>query len=87
MICIEYVPCWKRSYLLIHTALKRCSYTTEMLRLPGSSHAGSILGMPNIRSKQNKAFLAWMDKYVLEIEPSSPVFPLKRDKPNEIKTT
>ncbi|MCJ7625971.1 MAG: S9 family peptidase [Anaerolineaceae bacterium] len=62
-----------------YTALKRSGCTTEMLRLPGSSHAGSVLGMPNIRSEQNKALLAWMDKYVLEIEPPSPAFPLKRD--------
>ncbi len=36
----------------------------EMLRLPASSHAGSIRGEPVLRRAQNDALLDWMNHYV-----------------------
>jgi len=47
-----------------YTALKANGCTVEMLRLPESSHAGSIIGPPPIRRAQDKALLDWMNRYV-----------------------
>jgi len=45
--------------------MKAAGCTVEMLRLPLSSHAGSIRGTPMQRRAQNEALLEWMDRYVL----------------------
>jgi dipeptidyl aminopeptidase/acylaminoacyl peptidase len=48
-----------------YTVLKASGCTVEMLRLPDSSHAGSIRGKPALRRAQNTALLEWMQRYVL----------------------
>jgi dipeptidyl aminopeptidase/acylaminoacyl peptidase len=48
-----------------YTVLKANGCVAEMLRLPGSPHAGSMEGEPIIRRAQNEALLGWMKKYVL----------------------
>lgn len=48
-----------------YTVLKANGCVVEMLRLPGSPHAGSIGGAPVVRKAQNDALLDWMDRYVL----------------------
>jgi dipeptidyl aminopeptidase/acylaminoacyl peptidase len=52
-----------------YTVLKANGCVVEMLRLPGSPHAGSITGPPVLRRAQNEALLEWMNRYVLGIEP------------------
>jgi dipeptidyl aminopeptidase/acylaminoacyl peptidase len=52
-----------------YTVLKANGCVVEMLRLPASPHAGSIIGEPILRRVQNQALLEWMNKYVLGIEP------------------
>jgi dipeptidyl aminopeptidase/acylaminoacyl peptidase len=47
-----------------YTVLKANNCTVEMLRLPGSSHMGSILGPPLIRRAQNEALLDWLKRYI-----------------------
>jgi dipeptidyl aminopeptidase/acylaminoacyl peptidase len=47
-----------------YTVLKANGCTVEMLRLPGSSHAGSMDANPATRKAQNEALLGWMDRYV-----------------------
>ena len=48
-----------------YTVLKANRCTTEMVRLPNSSHLGSILGPVVARRTQNEALLDWMNRYVL----------------------
>jgi dipeptidyl aminopeptidase/acylaminoacyl peptidase len=48
-----------------YSVLKANNCTVEMLRLPNSSHTGSINGKPTTRNEQNKALLDWMNKYVI----------------------
>ncbi|UCC64319.1 MAG: S9 family peptidase [Anaerolineae bacterium] len=52
-----------------YAVLKASGCTVEMLRLPKSFHAGSIVGSPILRRAQNEALLGWMNRYVLGIEP------------------
>jgi len=52
-----------------YTVLKANGCVVEMLRLPASAHAGSIMGEPILRRVQNQALLDWMNQYVLGIEP------------------
>ena len=52
-----------------YTILKANGCITEMLRLPNSPHAGSIVGPPSLRKAQNEALLDWMNRYVLGITP------------------
>lgn len=40
--------------------------TAEMLRLPGTSHLGSIIGPPSHRGAQNDALVEWMSRYLLD---------------------
>ncbi len=47
-----------------YTVLKANGCKVEMLRLPGSSHDGSITGTPATRRAQNEALLEWMDRFV-----------------------
>ena len=48
-----------------YTVLKVNGCTTEMLRLPGASHFGSIDGSPATRRAQNDGLLDWMTRFVL----------------------
>ncbi|MBK8021153.1 MAG: S9 family peptidase [Chloroflexi bacterium] len=48
-----------------YTTLKANGCIVEMLRLPNSSHVGSIMGEPVMRRAQNEALLEWMNRYVL----------------------
>jgi dipeptidyl aminopeptidase/acylaminoacyl peptidase len=48
-----------------YATLKANGCTVEMLRLPGSSHMGSILGANVVRRAQNEALLDWMNRFVL----------------------
>jgi dipeptidyl aminopeptidase/acylaminoacyl peptidase len=48
-----------------YTVLRANGCIAEMLRLPNSSHAGTIQGAPTIRKAHNDALLGWMNKYVL----------------------
>jgi dipeptidyl aminopeptidase/acylaminoacyl peptidase len=48
-----------------YAVLKANGCIVEMLRLPDSSHVGSIMGPPYIRRAQNEALIDWMNKYVL----------------------
>ena len=52
-----------------YTVLKANGCVVEMLRLPASSHGGSVFGEPIVRRAQNRALLDWMNEYVLGIEP------------------
>ncbi|MCB0187687.1 MAG: S9 family peptidase [Caldilineaceae bacterium] len=47
-----------------YAVLKVNGCPVEMVRLPGSAHAGSIEGSPAIRRAHNEALLAWMLHYV-----------------------
>jgi dipeptidyl aminopeptidase/acylaminoacyl peptidase len=48
-----------------YTHLKANGCITEMMRLPGMSHVGSITGPINVQKTQNEALLGWMNRYVL----------------------
>lgn len=48
-----------------YTVLKANGCVVEMLRLPNSSHMGTIYGPPVLRKAQNDALLEWMNRYVL----------------------
>lgn len=48
-----------------YTVLKANGCVVEMIRLPGSSHAGAIAGTPATRRAQNEALLEWMNRWVL----------------------
>ena len=52
-----------------YAVLKASGCIVEMLRIPKSSHGGSIDGAPIVRRAQNEALLDWMNRYVLDIEP------------------
>jgi dipeptidyl aminopeptidase/acylaminoacyl peptidase len=54
-----------------YTVLKANGCTVEMVRFPGSSHAGSIVGPIPVRKAQNEALLDWMNRYVLGLEPEA----------------
>jgi dipeptidyl aminopeptidase/acylaminoacyl peptidase len=47
-----------------YTMLKVNHCTVEMVRLPESFHAASIIGRPVIRRAQNEELLGWMKKFV-----------------------
>lgn len=51
-----------------YAVLKANGCIVEMLRLPQSSHGGSIEGAPIVRRAQNEALLDWMNRFVLSIE-------------------
>lgn len=47
-----------------YTVLKVNGCPVEMVRLPGSPHAGAIVGPKAIRAAQNEALLDWMNRWV-----------------------
>jgi dipeptidyl aminopeptidase/acylaminoacyl peptidase len=47
-----------------YTLLKAHGCITEMIRLPGSPHSGTIGGPPVVRQYANDAMLDWFDRYV-----------------------
>ncbi|NJN18445.1 MAG: S9 family peptidase [Oscillochloris sp.] len=47
-----------------YAVLRANGCVAEMLRLPGGSHAASIVGDPAIRRVHNEALLEWMHRYV-----------------------
>jgi dipeptidyl aminopeptidase/acylaminoacyl peptidase len=47
-----------------YAVLKANGCPVEMLRLPASSHGGSIRGRPPLRRAQNEALLEWMNRYL-----------------------
>jgi len=51
-----------------YTVLKANNCVVEMLRLPDSSHGGSIGGSLEVRRAQNDALLDWMNRYVLRTD-------------------
>ncbi len=53
-----------------YAILKSRGVTAEMLRFPGTSHTGSVLGPVTHRRAQNEALLDWMDRYVLGERPA-----------------
>ncbi|MGH3927169.1 MAG: alpha/beta hydrolase family protein, partial [Pseudonocardiaceae bacterium] len=48
-----------------YTVLKANGVTAEMLRFPGTSHFGSMIGPASHRRARNDALLDWMNRYVL----------------------
>jgi len=48
-----------------YTILKANKCTAEMVRLPNSTHLGSILGPVVARRTQNEVLLDWMNRHVL----------------------
>ncbi len=47
-----------------HSALREHGCPTDMIRLPGASHAGSVFGPPAVRRAKADGLLEWMDRYV-----------------------
>lgn len=47
-----------------YTVLKVAGCPVEMLRLPASPHAATIVGAPAVRAAHNEALLGWMDRWV-----------------------
>ncbi len=47
-----------------YTILKANGCITEMIRLPGSPHGGSISGAPIVRQYANNAMLDWFNRFV-----------------------
>ncbi|HYW26016.1 MAG TPA: S9 family peptidase [Terriglobales bacterium] len=50
-----------------YAVLKANGCVVEMLRIPNSSHTGTIVGAVPARRAQNEALLDWMNRYVLAI--------------------
>ncbi len=50
-----------------YATLKVNGCPVEMLRLPASSHGGSIIGSLAVRRAQNEALLEWMNRFVLGV--------------------
>jgi dipeptidyl aminopeptidase/acylaminoacyl peptidase len=50
------------------TVLRVNGVPAEMLRFPGTPHAGSVFGPIGHRRAQNEALLEWMNRYVLGVE-------------------
>lgn len=46
-----------------HRALRAAGCPTDLVWLPGASHEGSVLGELDIRTIQNEALLAWIERY------------------------
>ena len=53
---------------MFHSALREIGCPTDMVRLPGASHAGSTFGSPAVRRGQEEALLEWMDRYLGIVE-------------------
>ena len=50
------------------TVLRVNGVPAEMLRFPGTPHAGSVFGPIGHRRAQNEALIEWMNRYVLGVE-------------------
>lgn len=53
-----------------YAVLKANGCVVEMLRIPNSSHTGTIMGAIPARRAQNEALLDWMNRYVLAGRPA-----------------
>jgi dipeptidyl aminopeptidase/acylaminoacyl peptidase len=53
-----------------YAVLKANGCVVEMLRIPNSSHTGTIVGAIPARRAQNEALLDWMNRYVMAVEPA-----------------
>jgi dipeptidyl aminopeptidase/acylaminoacyl peptidase len=47
-----------------YAVLKDAGCEVEMLRMPGTPHAGSVIGPLEIRHARSEALLDWFKKYV-----------------------
>jgi dipeptidyl aminopeptidase/acylaminoacyl peptidase len=54
-----------------YTVLRVNGVPAEMLRFPGTPHAGSVFGPIGHRRAQNDALIEWMNRYVLGVETES----------------
>ena len=52
----------------LHSVLRNLGRTSELLMLPGSFHAGSMLGAPSIRLAQDEALVQWMEQWLRSVE-------------------
>jgi hypothetical protein len=48
--------------------LRSLGRTSEVLMLPNSFHAGSMLGAPAVRLAQDEALVEWMERWLTEEE-------------------
>jgi len=53
-----------------YAVLKANGCVVEMLRVPNSSHVGTVAGAVPARRAQNEALLDWMNRYVLAAQPA-----------------
>lgn len=52
----------------LHSVLRGLGRTSELLVLPGSFHAGSMLGAPAVRLAQDDALVQWMEQWLRSVE-------------------
>ncbi len=52
----------------LHSVLRALGRTSELLVLPDSFHAGSILGAPTVRLAQDEALVQWMERWLHSVE-------------------
>lgn len=52
----------------LHSVLRSLGRTSEVLMLPNSFHAGSMLGAPAVRLAQDEALVEWMERWLTEEE-------------------
>jgi dipeptidyl aminopeptidase/acylaminoacyl peptidase len=52
----------------LHSVLRSLGRTSELLMLPDSFHAGSMLGAPAVRLAQDEALVEWMQRWLLDVE-------------------
>lgn len=51
----------------LHAALRHLGRTSEVLMLPDSFHAGSMLGSPAVRLAHDEALVQWMDRWLRNV--------------------
>ncbi len=52
----------------LHSVLRSLGRTSELLMLPGSFHAGSMLGAPAVRLAHDEALVQWMEQWLHSVE-------------------
>lgn len=52
----------------LHAVLRGLGRTSELLMLPGSFHAGSMLGAPAVRLAHDDALVQWMQRWLPSVE-------------------